>query len=730
MSYIFKKHITTGVTWIAIDEADLYICCGCPADTVKHLKKNGIISSIEKDGVRIENGPNAVLLSDTLIQNGQVANLTEFVILQMLYLQGVNIPVHPNFKNWNPLLIGYEKQIQMQLGYVSVGNHGLSSIEEIVKGGVTEEQARKIFATKVYYSGGKVSPMEEIIDSCILDDQSVEIRNGVFINRLGLNKFEISYKDEQVEVDLNIKSDEHFSAPYELPFKNISPGKFSVTHTGEGNGWDKNRPCMASIIHHKNRVYLIDAGPNVLNNLSYLGVGLSEIDGIFLSHIHDDHFAGITELLNVERKLNFYATKLVRLTAEKKLSALMNSEIDLIQITFKCVDLEFEQWTNINGLEVMPLYSPHTVETSTFNFRAKDGNGYKTYTHLSDTINLKEFEVIVDRSPEIFSDQDMAYVKRSYLSKVNLKKIDVGGGAIHGHLSDYVNDESDIIVMAHTSEKKIPAGDNFVNVDFGVTHILIEDQDKSFLKEKSKKYLGNYFDMLDDEEIALLANQQIRVFKPGENIITKGDSTKLYLIISGIVSYTNDAGLMQTLDPGNFIGYSKRYFREELPNQYESWSYVHCIEYQESFLNQFILKYKLIDEVNSRINMMKSLRKSVIIHDVLSNAVINWLSQNAEIVNSADYKFGRHELENNIFLIAKGKAIIEFENGKKISIGEGEHFGGLKLMYDYRRNQQFLFDDEFEAIAIEVEKIMKIPKLLWRILEFEEKRFQMSIFTA
>ena len=150
MSYIVKNHISTGVTWIAIEEADLFICCGCPADTVKHLKKNDLINVITANGFSYENGPNAILLSDTLIQNGQVANLTEFVILQMLYLQGVNVPNHPNYKKWKPLLIGYRDQIQMQIDYVTVGNHGLSSIGEIMDGDISLENARKIYATKTY----------------------------------------------------------------------------------------------------------------------------------------------------------------------------------------------------------------------------------------------------------------------------------------------------------------------------------------------------------------------------------------------------------------------------------------------------------------------------------------------------------------------------------------------------------------------------------------------------
>jgi hemerythrin len=730
MSNIVKKNISTGVTWIAIEEADLYLCCGCPADTIKHLKKEGILESFILDGFPCENGPNAILLSDTLIQNGQVANLTEFPILQMLYLQGMNLPNHPNYKKSKPLLIGYEKQIKMQLGYISIGNHGLSSIDEIMEAGIEEENAKKIFATKLHYSGGKISSMNELIDTLVLEDSNREVRNNVFIKRLGINWFEISYKDEKTEINLNIREDEHYEPPYKLPFKKIHPGEFSITHSGEGNGWDENRPCMASVIHYKNRIYIIDAGPNILNNLSRLGIGLSEIDGIFLSHIHDDHFAGITELLNVERKLNFYSTKLVRQTAEKKLKALMNSELDLVQVAFNCLDLELDLWNDVNGLEVKPIYSPHTVETTTFQFRAYNGEEYKTYSHLSDTINLHEFELIVNKFPDIFSEQDIDFVKDNYLSKVDLKKIDVGGGPIHGHLSDYYVDQSDIKVMAHTT-KEIDAGkNNFINVEFGQTHTLVEEEGGLYLKTKTITFLSHYFNMLEKYEIESLSTQKIKHFKPGEHIISKENSSKIYLIISGLVSFINQSGMDQTLDAGNFIGYSRRYFRDDLPEEYISWSHVYCMEYEESFLNRFILKYRLVDDLKSRIQMMRSLRKSTIINDLLSNSIMNRLSKYAELVTFKEHQFNDGYLLNNLLIITKGKVTVEFDNGNLLRIGAFEHFGGNMLIPDYRRNQKFIIDDDVEVIAIPASKIDGVPKLLWRLLELEEKRYQVSIFIA
>jgi hemerythrin len=730
MTYISERHITNGVTWVAIEDADVFICCGCPADTVKHLRKAGMIKSLRKDGIRYENGPNAILLSDTLIQNGQIANLTEFPILQMLYMQGYNLPHHPNYKKSKPILIGYQEQIQMQLDYVSVGNHGLSSLKEIEEAGVSHENAQKIFATKLHYSGGHIATMQDIVFPCVLTDQEIEIKNGVFIQRLGINRFQIRYRDDRILVDLNLKINEHFSMSYTLPFKEVNPGYFSITHTGEGNGWDENRPCMASVIHFKDKYYLIDAGPNVLKNLSHLGIGLSEIDGVFLSHIHDDHFAGITELLNVERKLNFYATKLIRKTAELKLKALMNSDVDLIHLAFNCIDLEFDVWNDINGLEVKPFFSPHTVETSAFNFRVKDKNGYKTYSHLSDTINLTEFNAIAKENPEIFKKADFAQVEDNYLAKVDLKKIDVGGGTIHGHLEDYKNDKSGILVMAHTSVALKPTGSNFINVSFGDTHTLIEDKGLSYLKTKSILFLGRYFNTLEKEQIETLADSPYRSFEPGETVASQNGSKKIKLIISGLVTYTDESGMDHMLDAGNFIGFSKRYFRHTLPEQYIAWSFVKCLEYDETYINQFILKHSLIDDLNKRINIMRLLRESDLIHNSISMAIYNRFSKYAEIVSGRDYDFSKKHLKDFLFIITKGTVRVFFDKKTHISIGEHNYFGGLDLLHEQRRGQRFEVDDGVEAISIPVGKINNVPKILWKLMELDEMRFQLSIFKS
>ena len=65
-----KFKITRGVYWLEVPEINFYLVCGCPADTVKHLMKRGLIVTRQKNGVTFETGPNAILLSDVSVQNG------------------------------------------------------------------------------------------------------------------------------------------------------------------------------------------------------------------------------------------------------------------------------------------------------------------------------------------------------------------------------------------------------------------------------------------------------------------------------------------------------------------------------------------------------------------------------------------------------------------------------------------------------------------------------------
>jgi hemerythrin len=58
--------------------------------------KHGLIVTIERNRVTFETGPNAILLSDVMLQSNIIANIAVFPVLKMLYRQEFLILDHSN----------------------------------------------------------------------------------------------------------------------------------------------------------------------------------------------------------------------------------------------------------------------------------------------------------------------------------------------------------------------------------------------------------------------------------------------------------------------------------------------------------------------------------------------------------------------------------------------------------------------------------------------------------
>jgi len=142
-------------------------------------------------------------------------------------------------------------------------------------------------------------------------------------------------------------------------------------------------------------LYLVDVVPNIKFILNSLSIDINEIEGVFLTHTHDDHIGGITSLIRSDKKIKLYASPLVISATTKKLSALLEIEESEFYNLLDIQELELEMWNNIYGLEVKAILSPHPVETTIFIFRTLFEDGYKTYGHFADIIDLNILENMI-----------------------------------------------------------------------------------------------------------------------------------------------------------------------------------------------------------------------------------------------------------------------------------------------------------------------------------------------
>ncbi|MEE2742369.1 MAG: cyclic nucleotide-binding domain-containing protein [Bdellovibrionota bacterium] len=727
MGKIKKIKIAPGISWIEVPEADIHILCGCPADSVKHLIKNGMIKTIEKDGATFESGPNVILLSDTSIQNGQFSNLAEFPVLQMLYKQGMIIPNHPNNKGQKPLLMGTKKQVKAQLSYIYRGNYGLTSVEEIVSAGIEKELAEDMMKVKLKFAFGKIAHSDNFLDTLIIENKKVEIKNNVFIKRSKFNNYIIEYKGETVSISLDLNPGEKFIPSYHLGFYKVHREYFSVIHSGEGDGWDIHRPCMSSIITYDRNMYIIDTGPNILETLNALGISVSSIKGIFHTHCHDDHFSGLTALIQADHKLDYYATPAVRSSVSKKLSALLGRPEDFMNRYFNIVDLERDKWNNVEGMGVKPFYSPHPVETTNFQFRVISENGYKIYSHMADiaSFNVLNNMASTKKGDDGPSKELFDKVKENYLAEADVKKIDIGGGMIHGMAKDFLNDKSKKIILSHTNRNLTPEEKEIgERASFGMIDTLIPSNANP-MSSYVQKYLRHYFPEELFDELRDIINCPIVDFNAGSILLKQsGPSDYLYLTLTGNVEMIHSKkGLHQMVSAGSLIGEMAALLSEPRKKTYVAQGHVWALKIPAIIYQDFIKKHRLLQHILKRRTNKNILLNLPIFEQMASSYIINTLSQ--ALTRKQIHKNNKIPVGDNPELVV----IISGEFG--LMSPKGEILETLKKN-SICREERILFPkmpiSDIRAITdgeyglISGDQLNEIPAVIWKLFEIYDLR--------
>ncbi|MBF0624801.1 MAG: bacteriohemerythrin [Magnetococcales bacterium] len=726
-----RIQVAKGIHWVEVPEADLRILCGCPADTVKHLMKRGLVRPTERDGVRFETGPNAILLADTLLQNGDFCNMAEFPVLQMFYRQGMILPGHPGNSGVKPLLMGLREQVRSQIEYIHRGKFGLVSAREMMDAGATTAQAREMMALKLKYAYGSIPSPWEFLDHRMVGAGPVEVRHGVMVRRVSVNVFEFEYRGATAVVDLNLGPMDSYESPYPLGFHQVPREYFSIIHSGEGDGWDINRPSMGSILMFQGRIYLIDAGPNVQNTLLALGIGVHEVEGLFHTHCHDDHFAGLTNLIRTDRRLKYFATPLVRASVVRKLAALMAMEEERFERFFEVRDLSPDQWNPVNGLEVKPLFSPHPVETTILVFRALGENGYRSYAHFADIVALDVLQDLMGSDPvgDGMGADLLERVQRDYLTPADIKKVDVGGGMIHGRAEDFRADPSGRIILSHTNrpftgrEKEIGSGTTFGAVDVLIpTHL-------DYRLRTAHDLLRGCFPPARNHELEMLLNIPPRVFNPQTIMLKAGAIPEcLHLILGGVVETIQGDGARGLLQAGALVGEVSGLFRVPAAQTFRTVGFVETLPIPLALYHAFVAGHDLLQGQERIMDVREVLLGTWLLGEGVSHPVLNDIARATGILLSEPGEEIPASGGTHIHLVTQGR--LERVLGDTVfeTLHVGDFFGEESAAFG--TPPLFAIRTVASATLFEVpwEVLRGIPIVQWKVFETSEKRKRMILF--
>lgn len=540
MAELHYEILAPGLSWLEVPSVGLRILCGCPADSVKHLTHAGKIQLITEHGVTFETGPNAILLADDLLQNGLPANMAEFPVLQMFYKQGQILPNHPNNRGEQPILIGSAEQVHAQLHYIYRGNYGLTTPEELLACGVSLEDTMDMMAMKMQFAFGRIQTPEELLASCVVSGPNWRVLKGdLLVARLAPNQYRFQLGAEFQDVDLRLAEGETYPTPYVLPDQQLPRDEFAVWHTGEGDGWDGSRPCMASLLMLEGRPYLVDAGPNIHYTLEVLGIDLSEVAGIFHTHAHDDHFAGMPTLLQAGHRLKYYATPLVRRSIFQKLSALLSLPLPELEQFFELHDLQMDAWNPVTEqVHVQPRFSPHPVETNIFYFRHQHNGETRVFGHLADIVSSTVLGRMCNPAAKYhirqeFHDRALLH----YRQPCDVKKIDAGGGMIHGEVVDFVKDETQRLILAH-SAMPFPAEQLQLasTAPFGSSDLRIPRNPDSLFRQSARAWLKEKIPTATNRDLDALLQEYWQELSRDHSLIeAQQPLSQLFLLLTGQV---------------------------------------------------------------------------------------------------------------------------------------------------------------------------------------------------
>jgi hemerythrin len=600
----------------------------------------------------------------------------------------------------------------------------------MIDAGLTPEEARQRMRLKLKFAFGQIRHPSDLIDTKVIESEAVEVRNGLSVRRVRLNVFEFSYGDESVTVDLNLEPFETYECPYPLGFYHMPREYFAVVHSGEGDGWDINRPSMGSVLMFQGRVYLLDAGPNILHTLDALGIGVNEIDGIFHTHSHDDHFSGLTTLIRADHRIKYYATPLVRASVARKMAALLSIEPAAFADYFECHDLVEDTWNDIEGLEVKPLYSPHPVETTVFLFRALWEGGFRTYAHLADICRLEVLKGFVtddDAQPGI-TKAFYNRVVEDYATPVDIKKVDVGGGMIHGDAYDFRNDTSGKIILAHTAARNTIAQKAIGSTaSFGTVDVLIPSN-HDFIWRSAYELLMGYFPDIAHHQIRVLLNNPVVSFNPGTILVKERQpAPSIFLLLSGSVEAIHmNGGARSVLSAGAMIGELSALFGSPVSETYRAIGFVQALEIPCSLYGEFVRRNDLSAEITRIFENRDFLQRTWLFGEVVSTRTLNRIAKEMVV--------RRFEVGETIDIGPEAVALVV--NGTVARI-LGEHVVELLGAGDFFGEELSIFwtpsmfrlrpVEPTDVFLVPASLLAGIPSVRWKLFETLGKRMT-SIF--
>lgn len=302
---------------------------------------------------------------------------------------------------------------------------------------------------------------------------------------------------------------------------------------------------------------LFDAAAYLRVRLGNLGIAPAQISEVVLSHLHEDHLAGLPELLLMgERRVRLLTSSLIHASLLRVLSAMLNVTETEAGTLFDFYPLNPDAPVTLEGRRFECIYAVHSIPTLAVRVNGLCYSGDMRY----DEAWFAELE----------KDGLLSAARRAELTQfaegASVLVQDAGGGAIHTTLTPEVvqslSAKSRRVVFAHTSQaEQLAQQSRPPNVEFArsgwVTNIgdtLVRQADAERVETLSACPL---FARLPVGDRAVLAQKvAFTQWAAGQVIVREGEAPdgQTFVVHSGLVEVWSGEQLLRVVGRGHSMG--------------------------------------------------------------------------------------------------------------------------------------------------------------------------------
>jgi hemerythrin len=377
---------------------------------------------------------------------------------------------------------------------------------------------------------------------------------------------------------------------------------------------------------------------------------------------------------------------------------------------------------------VKPVYSPHPVETSIYFFRSYWTEGYKTYAHCADIPSLETARKYLLNAPDKNDITEKLFYtfEKNLFSPADIKKIDIGGGLIHGRAEDFIKDTSSKIILSHT-EKKLSDSQKEIgsNATFGLEDVLIPAH-QDYSMQAAFQYLKTFYPHVPQADLDMILNCPVISFNVGLILIKKGVMTShIFVILNGVVeNIDSKAGFRTILSAGSILGEDCALTGKPPVVTCRAMSYVKALQIPADIYKEFIRRNFDVKDVYRVFTNRLFLQRTWLLGEMVSSMVQNTIAQ---LMVLKHYQKGENIVtgENpTIYMLKTGHIQVYLDDKIVDELSPGEFFGEESIFFNQASLLTAKATEESDVFIILGDVLKNKPIIEWKMLETFEKRLK------